>query len=178
MTAVDASKRDGYFPARHVGVLHGTIADVAVATPAAGHDWAYVVPGGYWQRIRCGHCTFAASAQASNRYMGIIILSSIGVIWETQGTTPVTAGNTVGVDASIGGTVGVTVQNNVNIQFSLPDIWWPPGYVIETNTTGIQTNDAYTKIHLSFDQIDQDVLQVDHERWAEYHRKLMTAAGV
>jgi hypothetical protein len=128
---------------------------VSVANPAAGADWTYTLPTGYYYRLLAGSMTFTTSATVANRLVMPEIRDAGGaVLWRGMSQGAIAASSSgrhswtqVGVPHAIQATGSAQTV-------ALPDFWIPGGYVLRPLTLAIDAADQYSTIELLFERTD------------------------
>lgn len=136
------------YPSSSIDELDGIQNVVPIPTPAAGSDWTYTLPAGYYYRVLSGYAMFTTSATVANRSIGIKLTDGNRTLFTGRATTAFTAGLAIdvgygqGKSISNGGAAGLTVMS------FFPEAWFPPGYVLSSSTVNIQATDTYTLVTL------------------------------
>jgi hypothetical protein len=125
-----------------------------VTTPAAGAEWTFTLPGGYYYRVLSGTATFTTSAAVANRSCGVQVTDGANVIWAAANSTAIAASLTsrpaytyASITNNVGGAKGA-------LNVMVPAYWLPPGYVISSQTTNMDVADTYTAVVLFLEQFD------------------------
>lgn len=115
--------------------------------PAAGAEWtALTVPVGESYKLESIFCTFTTSAVVSNRQPRVQITDGANVIYESCGGTNYVASGTYRLSWGRLVPVATTAGSSTTSQFTLPDLWLPPGYTIASNTFGKDVADQYSVV--------------------------------
>lgn len=136
------------FPTSGAGTINGVQEVKKVASPAAGADWTYTVPGGYWQRLLGGSARLVTSAVVATRQAWIQYTDGTNVLTASSTTGGMTAGATWKLFISGGPVAGNGVATANFELLALPGIWLQPGYTIGTVTNLIDVGDQWSSIVL------------------------------
>lgn len=138
----------------HTGqVLPGVRRIVNVKNPAAGADWSVTVPAGVQWKVIGGAANFTTSATVDSRHPFMIVK------WD--GYRLSTAGTVVSIAASSGLTLGITSDPAVayaigvaqEVGLTLPNLYFPDGTTIGTNTASLQAGDQWSSIALWVEEV-------------------------
>lgn len=139
------------------GRIVGSSREQLVTTPAAGKEWEYLLPSGYWYRVLFGRALLTTSAQVANRSPGFQIKGNDGqIFFQVDPAATLAASTALGVSYAASGpfTTGAT---SGAFALGLPPAFIPGGFTIASFTNGIQTEDAYTVVRLWLEQVwDED----------------------
>lgn len=139
----------------------GTIAElvgiqniVKVTTPAAGADWTYTLPAGYFYRIVGGSALFTTSAVVANRFAALQVTDGVNVLYTVPNPNAIVTTLAVALTYSQAGVTAYVAGTKPNGNVPAPSVWLPPGYIVSSYTSNIDVSDTYTKVVLWLEQLD------------------------
>lgn len=155
------------FLSREGRILPGQRRIVNVPAPAAGADWAVVVPGGRNWRIAMGTAQISTSATVTNRAPLALVTDGTETLWEYGNGAELPASQTALVSlASTPPPVGFAAQV-LSVLAPFPDAWIPGGFTLGTVTLNLQAGDQWSKISLYVEEYWYDDKGLSDERFAE-----------
>jgi hypothetical protein len=153
---------------------------VKVPNPAAGADWIYTVPSGYFRRLISGTAILTTSSNAANRLLGFEITDGTNNLAQGWNGTALTASLTIQVGYFVGTGGGVSIAGSVSSVGGIPNVWLPPGYTLESDTVALNVTDQYSAIFLWFECLDFGAYgqrQLMHERTANEIAQTVEVGG-
>lgn len=124
-------------------------AEFLIAAPALGAEFSLTVPAGLRYRLETLFLTFTTSATVANRILKIDIKDPTNLVWEGGQPTALVASTTYRFGGARLGPAVQSAGGGVPLQFFLPDLWIPPGFVITSNTGNIDVaGDQYSAVRL------------------------------
>lgn len=122
-----------------------------VVNPAAGADFVMVVPAGLRFQAKSFSATFVASASVATRNISVIVDDGANIVWQTDVTAGVTAGQTVAVSGTTTNAAVGIVATTLFVVIP-PGLYLPAGWRIRTNTANIQGGDQWSNIWFAIEQ--------------------------
>lgn len=133
---------------------------VYVKSPAAGADWKYTVDGRYYERLISARYVFTASAVVANRTIVLDITDANGVIiGEAAGSAAITA-NAVYHEFFSTSAPDYAYNPASSVYHWFPDLLLPPGWSVQSVTTGIDVGDQYSSLVLLVQRYPSDIVSI------------------
>jgi hypothetical protein len=148
------------------GVGRGARVFETVPPPAAGKEWLWTVPSGYYWRMLATFTELTASAQAATRFPGYQVLDQDGdVIFTVGPNNNLTAGKTAKISFVKELTFNAATESLI-INAPFPDLLLPAGYQVGSLTGALQTEDKYSETSMWLEQWEDRGAQAyaEHER--------------
>lgn len=143
------------------GVGRGARTFELVKAPAAGANWSWSAPSGYFWRPIAIFATLTASAQVANRFPGYQVMDADkNVLFAVAANNAVAAKAKAQVSIVQDLTFNAASESLV-VTVPIPSLLLPANYTIEALTVGVQTEDQYSSVRLWLEQWE--------DRGAEMH---------
>lgn len=171
--------QQGRFLTPHV--LHpawGAVEEIVGNAPAAGANWKFTFPGGFMWRLISLHTILKNSAQAAERGPGVVLKNANGRTYYLAHSraTPI-ANESRDVSIIQDGSTGTTEKYMAAV-LGIPVMLFPPEWVIEGTTIGLQTEDKYDAPTVLLEAFDPDQHRPRAELIAEVHEVLMAREAI
>lgn len=147
-------RRTHTIPTSGFSNLFGIAPTTLITSPAAGTEWSYTLPGGYFYRILSGTALFTSSAAVANRFPALQLTDGANLLWCFNCPVAVTASQTARVVYSPSSYTQNVTGPKGDLPVFAPNMWIPPNYVLSSSTPAIDVADTYTKIVFWFEQLD------------------------
>lgn len=141
-------------PTGSYGQVVGILQTLKVTTPAAGAEWTFTLPGGYYYRLLGGSALFTTSAAVANRTVGIQMTDGVNLLASGIVAVAFTASLAVQVTYAPSGAGGGILGTKPAVNIGPPNLWLQGNWVVQSITSNIDVADAYTKVLLLFECLD------------------------
>lgn len=126
--------------------------------PNAGAELTFLLPGGSYWRVLSGRVPFATSAVVANRVVRFQESDGTDVFYRLGVPAPVTATQSIEFNVLPLVTLSTTLSLALTGIQPIPDLVLPGGFVISTNTFGMDAGDQYGQSVWFMEEIDQGPL--------------------
>lgn len=146
-------------PASRLGIglaVRGDYREMLVPSPAAGAEWSFTLPSGYWWLLALGRAVLTTSAAVATRASGLQIANGDGTrFYATNPGATVAATLAQEVSYSAGGPQGPAGAAAV-ATIDVPEVILPGGWRVGSLTQALDVADQYSGVRLYLLQLYDD----------------------